>query len=52
MKIKKHLNFTSLREKISTGFYGVKDWRQKAKTEITIPDAMLSGLACMYFPRC
>lgn len=49
MKIKKHLNFTSLRKKVSEIFESVPDWRQKNKVAISIHDAMLSGLACMYF---
>lgn len=49
MKIKKHLNFTSLRKKASEIFASVPDWRQKSKITISIHDAMMSGLACMYF---
>jgi hypothetical protein len=49
MKIKKHLNFTSLRRKVSEIFSSVVDRRQKSKVAISIHDAMLSGLACMYF---
>lgn len=49
MKIKKHLNFTSLRRKASEIFASVPDWRQKNKITISIHDAVMSGLACMYF---
>lgn len=49
MKIKKHLNFTSLRIKASEVFESIPDWRQKNKISISIHDAMMSGLACMYF---
>lgn len=49
MKIKKHLNFASLREKASEVFKSIPDWRQKSKISISIHDAMMSGLACMYF---
>jgi hypothetical protein len=49
VKIKKHLNFTSLRKKASEIFSSVPDWRQKNKISISIHDAMMSGLACMYF---
>ena len=49
MKIKKHLNFSSLRQQASEIFSGIVDWRQKGKTTISIHDAMMSGLACMHF---
>ena len=49
MKIKKHLNFTGLREKASEIFKSIPDWRQKSKITISIHDAMMSGFACMYF---
>ena len=49
MNIKKHLNFTALRRKASEVFLSVPDWRQQSKVGISIHDAMLSGLACMYF---
>ena len=49
MKIKKHLNFTNLRIKASEVFESISDWRQKNKISISIHDAMMSGLACMYF---
>jgi hypothetical protein len=49
VKIKKHLNFTSLRKKASEIFERVSDWRQQGKIVISIHDAMMSGLACMYF---
>lgn len=49
MKIKKHLNFTSLRKKASEIFSTIPDWRQEKKVNISIHDALMSGLACMYF---
>ncbi len=49
MKIKKHLNFTSLRKKASEIFSVIPDWRQEKKVNISIHDALMSGLACMYF---
>lgn len=49
MKIKKHLNFTSLCNKVSEVFESIPEWRQKSKITISIHDAMMSGLACMYF---
>lgn len=49
MNIKKHLNFTALRKKASEIFSSVPDWRQQSKVNISIHDAMSSGLACMYF---
>jgi hypothetical protein len=49
MHIKKHVSFTALRGKVSKIFRGVPEWRQKAKVDISIHDAMLSGLACAHF---
>jgi len=49
MKIKKHLNFSNLRQQASEIFRGITDGRQKRKISISIHDAMMSGLACMYF---
>lgn len=47
--IKKYLNFKSLRQKASEVFQRVPDLRQQSKVTISLHDAMLSGLACMYF---
>ena len=47
--IKKHLNFTVLRKKLSKLLLDVPEFRQKAKVAISIHDAMMSGFACMYF---
>jgi hypothetical protein len=47
--IKKHLNFTVLRRKLSTVLNNVPEFRQKAKVSISIHDAVMSGFACMYF---
>lgn len=49
MKIKKHLNFSSLREGLSEAFNDVVDWRQPKKVTISIHDALMSGFACMHF---
>ncbi|MCK4608721.1 MAG: hypothetical protein KAT71_04495, partial [Gammaproteobacteria bacterium] len=49
MKIKKHLNFSSLREKLSEVFSLIPEWRQKNKINYSIHDALMSGFACMYF---
>jgi hypothetical protein len=49
MKIKKHLSFSSLRKKTSEIFRSVPDARQQSKINISIHDAMMSGLACMHF---
>lgn len=49
VKIKKHLNFTELRTKLSDVFRAIPDWRQQNKITISIHDAMMSGFACMYF---
>jgi DDE_Tnp_1-associated len=49
LKIKKHLNFTSLRKKLSEVFRLIPDWRQSAKTNHSLHDALMSGYAAMYF---
>ena len=49
MKMKKHLNFTALRSKMSEVFKTIPDLRQQSKTVISLHDAMMSGFACMYF---
>lgn len=49
MKIKKQLNFSSLRKKASEIFSNISEHRQKNKTTVSIHDAMMSGLACMHF---
>ena len=49
MKIKKFLSFTSLRKMISDKFRSLQDPRREKSTDHTIHDAMMSGLACMYF---
>ena len=38
-----------MRKKASEVFQSVPEWRQKNKITISIHDAMMSGLACMYF---
>ncbi len=49
MKIKKHLNFGSLRKKLSEIFSSLSDTRQPSKIEHSTHDAFMSGFACMYF---
>lgn len=49
MKIKKHLSFNSLRQRLSEQFSQVIDWRQQKKVTISIHDALMSGFACMHF---
>ncbi len=49
MKVLKHLSFSSLRKKASEVFSSIVDLRQQSKVEISIHDAMMSGLACMHF---
>lgn len=49
MHTKKHISFTALRMWASQIFKQVPDWRQKSKVGVSIHDAMMSGLACMYF---
>ena len=36
-------------KKASEIFKSIQDWRQENKISISIHDAMISGLACMYF---
>jgi len=48
MHIKKHLNFTALRELAQESFASVPDVRA-ANVSNSIRDVMSSGLACMYF---
>jgi hypothetical protein len=43
------LSFTDLREGISSVFRKIPDWRQQSKVSISLHDALMSGLACMYF---
>lgn len=43
------LSFTSLRESMSSIFREIPDWRQLSKVTISLHDALMSGLACMYF---
>ena len=49
LKIKKHLNFTSLRKKLSETFRSIEDWRQSTKVTHSIHDALMSGYAVMHF---
>ena len=49
MKVKKHINFTSMRKNFSTILLKVFDRRQAGKVDYSIHDAVMSGFACMYF---
>lgn len=49
INIKKHLNFSALRHKLSEIFFAIKDVRQLSKTNISLHDALMSGFACMHF---
>lgn len=49
MKSKKHLNFGSLRQSLSSLFQNLPDSRELAKTNYSLHDAMMSGFSCMYF---
>jgi hypothetical protein len=49
MKTKKHLSFTSLRRAVSEVFRVLEDKRRQKSVEHIMHDAMMSGLACMYF---
>lgn len=51
MKIKKLLSFTSLRKMISDSARSWLDSRREKSTDHTIHDAVMSGLACMYFQQ-
>lgn len=46
---KKHLSFKALRENVSMHFNNISDPRQSAKINHQLHDAMMGGLACMYF---
>lgn len=46
---KKHLSFKSLRENVAKHFNAIPDIRQQSKVNHRLHDAMMSGLACMYF---
>ena len=49
MKIKKHISFGSLIREIGESFNKIPDLRQENKIKISIHDAMMSGVSCMYF---
>ncbi len=49
MKIKKHLSFTALRSMTSERVRFWLDPRREKSTDHSIHDAVMSGLACMYF---
>ena len=49
MKMKKKLNFSSMRKNFSNLLTGVEDRRQQGKVDHSVHDAVMSGFACMYF---
>ena len=49
MKAKKHLSFTPLREMISHQIRSWPDPRRQQSVDHSVHDAVMSGLACMYF---
>lgn len=49
IKIKKHLNFTSLRQSFSDHLLTIDDPRRKASCTHSLHDAFMSGFACMFF---
>jgi len=49
MKAKKHLSFTALRKMISAQVRTWPDSRRQNSTDHSLHDAVMSGLACMYF---
>lgn len=48
-EIKKHLSFGSLIRFFSSVYLKVPDWRQAAKTDHSIRDTSVSGVAMMHF---
>ncbi len=51
MHIKKHLSFKSLRKSLSKQIESFPDARHEGKLSYSQHDALMSGFACMYFPR-
>ncbi len=49
MKAKKHLSFTPLRKMISDQIRSWPDPRRQQSVDHSVHDAVMSGLACMYF---
>ena len=49
MKAKKHLSFTALTKMISNQVRSWSDPRRQKSTDHSVHDAVMSGLACMYF---
>jgi len=49
MKIKKYLSFTALRTMVSDRVRSWRDSRREKSTSHSLHDAVMSGLACMYF---
>jgi len=46
---KKHLDFTALRQSLSSHLLDIKDHRVTSKCTHTLHDAVMSGFACMFF---
>jgi hypothetical protein len=49
VKIKKHLDFTALRQCFSEHLEGIDDHRIKGRCTHSLHDAFMSGFACMFF---
>lgn len=49
MKVKKYLSFTALRKMISGQVRSWTDHRRENSTDHSVHDAVMSGLACMFF---
>jgi hypothetical protein len=49
VKIKKHLDFTALRQCFSEHLEGIDDHRLKGRCTHSLHDAFMSGFACMFF---
>jgi len=49
IKTKKHLNFKSLQQSLSSHFLNIEDHRRQGSCDHSLHDALMSGFACMYF---
>lgn len=47
--VKKHLDFESLRESLSTSLLNISDHRQVSSCSHSLHDAVMSAFACMFF---
>jgi hypothetical protein len=51
IKPKKHLNFTALRQAMTSHFDAITDHRQSGKCTYSQSDILMSAFACMYFQQ-